>query len=455
MPGPQDRRELRNINEETDSGLSPAPRYSMSDEQLKLHARAQELAEAERDLARTRATLSGEEAPDNFVSDTVEDAAGYGGESCQLAKNGSSVALMATGGESSPEPAPTASVVENPPEPESGYNLPSAMTGEPELQPVSPMPAPHVGDERDSEFPIQTPDSTPASEIVEVAPPSAPSAAPAAEPEPSAASPDSIAVPTLDTANTVPAPAPAQETPAAAAAMAPPAPVSAPSGASPHAAPAQAVPVVDGDTNQKPRRVKFTPITKRPPAPVSAPPNLSPDKPASVAAAEAQVKAVAADGEVTAAEAGETASAAGKVLNAAEADTPDSPEPKRSYDSGDDIARLVEEICNDPARMQELLERAKLSRHKAQREQADDDGQTVSPEARSAAGKVLNRLRQDSPSPPEAGRKSQKARISDVDLLRRAVNKCKITDPSGPPGCQGSQGIPGGQCTSEHNTIPQ
>ena len=39
MPGSPDRRELRNINEETDSGLSPAPRYSMSDEQLKLFAR--------------------------------------------------------------------------------------------------------------------------------------------------------------------------------------------------------------------------------------------------------------------------------------------------------------------------------------------------------------------------------------------------------------------------------
>ena len=488
-------------------------------------SRAQELAEAERDLARTRTALSGEEAPDNFVSDTVEYAAGYAGESYPSAKNESSVAFMATGDESSPEPAPTAPVVETAPEPGPTYNLPSAMTGEPEPEPV---PVPVLDDDSESGDPFgirataerniqgltQEPEPIAPSEIIGVAPPIAPFPAPAAEPEPPAASPDSLAVPTLDAANTVPAPAlaPAQETLAPAAnssdtvdrelealdaldAMSPevresyetlrervsdvadeyetamlamrlgadpdardvereeatlrrraglaagqqdifgataaeplamvlptPAPVSAP----------PAAPVVDGDTDQKSRRVKFTPITNRLPAPVSAPPNLSPDKPDSLAAAETQVKAVAADGEVTAAEAGETASAAGKVLNAAEADTPDSPEPRRSYDSGDDIARLVEEICNDPARMQELLERAKLSKHKAEREQADDDGQTVSPEARSAAGKVMNRLRQNSPSPPGADRKSRKARISDVDLLRRAVNQCKVTDPSGP-----------------------
>ena len=362
--------------------------------------------------------------------------------------------------DSGPSPAP---VVEDAPEPEPTYNLPSAMTGEPEPEPVSPMPGLRVGNERDSEFPMQTPESAPAPqppvttpqsepvpvpvvdddsesggpfeiretaerniqgltqepepvappeiiEIIEVAPPVAPSPAPAAEPEPPAASHDSLAVSTLDAAEPS-----AMVLPASAPVSAPP-----------------AVPVVDGDTEQEARRVKFTPITNRLPAPVSDSPNPLPDKPDSVAAAEAEVKAVAADGEVTAAEAEATASAAGKVLNAAEADTPDSAEPKHSYDSGDDIARRVEEICNDPARMQELLERAKLSRHRAEREVADDDGQTVSPEARSAAGRVMNRLRQDSPSPQGADRKSRKAHISDVDLLRRAVDQCKITDPSGP-----------------------
>lgn len=160
----------------------------------------------------------------------------------------------------------------------------------------------------------------------------------------------------------------------------------------------------------------FVTAQYRQPEPEEAP---DPD----LAAATAQVEAAAGDGKITSAEARETADEAAKVLSAAAAETPDGPEPMRAYDSDGEIARLVMEICDDPQEMRRVLARARGSRSDAEREVMEDDGQReVSDEARSAAGKVMNKLSQDTPDPPPDERK---ARISDVELLRRAADECK------------------------------
>ena len=176
------------------------------------------------------------------------------------------------------------------------------------------------------------------------------------------------------------------------------------------------VEVPPGAEPQTPRRLKFTPVGKRQ---------------GGLRADEAQVRAAAADGVITAAEAETASGAAGRVMAAAEKDTPDGPAPKKGYDSRDDINRRIEEICNDPEQMRQLLERAKASRQKSAQEQAADGGETVTGESRSAAAQVLNRARQDSPA---GGRPQRppKARISDEELLRRAVDSCQLHDPSAP-----------------------
>ena len=147
-----------------------------------------------------------------------------------------------------------------------------------------------------------------------------------------------------------------------------------------------------------------------------------------LAAATAEVKSAAADGTITAAEAKTAADDAAKVLSAAAQETPDSPEPLRSYDSDDAIARLVREICDNPEEMRKVLARAQGSRSDAESESREHDGQqNVSNEARSAAGKIMSRLSQDAPKPARSDDKPavRKARVSDEELLRRAAKECE------------------------------
>ena len=140
----------------------------------------------------------------------------------------------------------------------------------------------------------------------------------------------------------------------------------------------------------------------------------------------AQVEAVTADGVVTSAEAEETASAAARVMSAAERDTPDSPEPERGYDSEKSIAQRIRELCHDPAEMQEVLARARDSRTAAGRQRRGDTGIQVPSDARTAASAVMQRRRADSgPTTPKGPRQ---VRISDVDMLRRAVEHCGPDD---------------------------
>ncbi len=169
---------------------------------------------------------------------------------------------------------------------------------------------------------------------------------------------------------------------------------------------------------------------------VIAPPDANPTQPAAapdpapeLAAAVAEVKAVTQDGVVTAEEAQESADEAAQVLSAAAQETPDGPEPRRAYDSDGDIARLVMEMCDDPEEMRKVLVRAKGSRSDAER-QADEPQapQRVSDEVRSAAAKVMSRRSQDAPKSDRLDGQSArdpKARIRDVELLRRAADECK------------------------------
>ena len=158
----------------------------------------------------------------------------------------------------------------------------------------------------------------------------------------------------------------------------------------------------------------------------------------SLDAAEAEVIAAAADGVVTPAEAEKAGTAAGQVLAEAQQDTPDNPAPKRSYRSRSDIDAAIRELCDDPAKMQQLLNRAKGSADESQRQDraakarggdTDGDGKTVTPEAASAASAVLTAARESRPAKP---RGDPKPRAADVELLRRAVTECKTTDPSAP-----------------------
>ena len=174
-------------------------------------------------------------------------------------------------------------------------------------------------------------------------------------------------------------------------------------------------------------RQVFSPPDANQTQPAAAPdePEPAPD----LAAAAAAVKAVTDDGVVTAAEAQEAADEAAMLLNAAAQETPDSPEPRLAYDSDGEIARLVLEMCDDPAELRKVLARAKASRSASEREEKDHDGtQRVSDEVRSAAARVMSRRSQDSQQADRLEgkpRPERQKRISDVDLLRRAADECK------------------------------
>ena len=157
---------------------------------------------------------------------------------------------------------------------------------------------------------------------------------------------------------------------------------------------------------------------------VSPPPAPKPErpKPVELEAAKAQVKEAAADGEITAQEAKENAAAAGQVLSAAEKETPDGPTPERSYDSDSELARIVDELCDDPEKLEEVLARAKRSQDRSERETSSAGPREIEPSARSAAGQVLSRLGKDAPTPAVQVRRPK---ISDRDLLAAAVEKCE------------------------------
>ena len=161
------------------------------------------------------------------------------------------------------------------------------------------------------------------------------------------------------------------------------------------------------------------------PEPLTTTPAMEPD----LAAATAEVEAVVDDGIVTAEEAREAADEAAKVLSAAAQETPDSPEPERAYDSDGEIARLVMELCDDPEEMRKMLARARNSRSDAQREAEESSGQQRVPaEVRSAAARVMSRLSQDAQESDRADgkpRRERRERVSDVELLRQAIDDCK------------------------------
>ena len=143
---------------------------------------------------------------------------------------------------------------------------------------------------------------------------------------------------------------------------------------------------------------------------------------------QAAVIEAAADGEITPAEARDTASEAAQVLSTAEKETPDSPTPKRGYDSGDDIEARVEQLCNEPEEMQKLLDRAQRDEQRSTRERRSTGQPRVSQEAKSAAGRILAQQSNDSPKTSGGPRR---VRVSDMDLLQRAVEKCTAGHPAG------------------------
>ena len=96
---------------------------------------------------------------------------------------------------------------------------------------------------------------------------------------------------------------------------------------------------------------------------------------------EAQVLEAVADGVVTPAEAEELKSEAGRILAEVAQDTPDSPAPRRAYDSNSEISARIRELCDDPEELQELLARARADageaaqeRQTARQNQGDGDG---------------------------------------------------------------------------------
>jgi len=155
-------------------------------------------------------------------------------------------------------------------------------------------------------------------------------------------------------------------------------------------------------------------------------------------AAEAEVLEVVSDGVVTPAEAEEAKSEAGRILAEVAQDTPDDPAPRRAYDSEEDIEATIRELCDDPEKMRELLDRAKADAAEAETERevaggqrdGDRDGRVVSESAASAAADVLAQARDNAPSKPRKA--PRKARESDINLLRAAVETCDVNDPSGP-----------------------
>ena len=155
-------------------------------------------------------------------------------------------------------------------------------------------------------------------------------------------------------------------------------------------------------------------------------------------AAEAEVLEVVSDGVVTPAEAEEAKSEAGRILAEVAQDTPDNPAPRRAYDSQEEIDVAIRELCDDPEKMRELLDRAKADAAEAEAERVvaggqrdgDRDGRVVSESAASAAADVLAQARENAPDSPRKA--PRKARAADIDLLRRAVEACDVNDPSGP-----------------------
>ena len=154
---------------------------------------------------------------------------------------------------------------------------------------------------------------------------------------------------------------------------------------------------------------------------------------------EAQVLEAVADGVVTPVEAEELKSEAGRILAEVAQDTPDSPAPRRAYDSSAEISARIRELCDDPDELQELLARARADASESAQEtrmaeqnrgDGDGDGNTVTESAASAAADVLAQARENTPDKPRT--EPNKVRKTDLELLQAVMDDCDTEDISGP-----------------------